>query len=243
MGVCVLVKPFTQTFLIAALCCLQCVAFADSTLLRQDWDALLPGSLVQGFSEKPARGASNREARIYVGNAVCASEPNALCYDFRDIPSGEARGYAAVNLPSAGASWVELQLCFYHWQGVVNAEIRGMFSREGQGGYGVRIPWSFIDLVFGGVFTVKVFKGRAVRVGDVLPHVWHRATIRIPPVGMTNAVGVACLERRMPDGSFAQVGAASIPFDGLVLREIKFFDLYGHGPCRFAFDDLDWSCY
>lgn len=219
-------------------------AGAGGELLRLGWDGLIPGTEVRGLGEKPARGSPEREARVYVGNVHRVSEPNALMYDFQDIPPQEPRGYAAVDLPDAGDGWSELQICFLREQGNADGEIRGFYRCRGQGKYGVQLPWAFINLKFGGVFTVNVAgqpKEKTVRVGEVLPRIWHRATVRIPPPGTEKAVGLAKLERRRGDGSFAPAGEAEIPFGSLVLKEVKFFDLWGRGPCRLAFDDLVWG--
>lgn len=217
---------------------------AGEELLRQGWDALLPGTEVRGLTEKKAGGSSSKEARIYVGNAVSVSGPNSLCYDFRDIAPKERHGYSVVDLPPVGARESELQFCFLHRQGRTIGEIRGFYRRPGQGNYGVKTPWSFLNIVLDGVLSVNLDgrpKSAALCVGDVRQGVWHRLTIRIPAPDAPNAVGLALLERRISDGSFVKAGEIEVPFGELQLKEVKFFDLYGHGPCRCEFDDFVWS--
>lgn len=242
MGVRVLVNAAAKT-IAGALCVSAATVAFPRPLLEQGWDALLPGTQVRGLSEKPVRGSSEKESRVYVSNVTSVSAPNALCYDFRDIPSDRPHGYVAVTLPPAGPSATELRFCFFHHSGRVRGEIRGFYRRPGQGRYGVTTAWSFLNLVLDDVFTVAV-DGRAgsgaVCVGDVRPRTWHRVTIRIPPPGTAGAVGSVRLERRRADGSFAVVGDVGIPYGDLVLEKVEFFDFYGHGPCRFAFDDLVW---
>lgn len=211
------------------------------------WDSLLPGTAVRGLSETPAAPApsSAGEARIYVGNVGSVSPPNCLVYDFADWPEGKTRGYAAaIPLSSAPDGRGVFSLCFRRESGAVSGEIRGYYGLPGSPYNGVKRSWPFLWLTFDDLFSVKAegrTKWQTVRVGTVLPHVWHRATLSVPAPGETNAVARATLERLGPDGQFTPVGAADIHMGALVLKRATSFDLTGAGPCKFLFDNLEWT--
>ena len=123
----------------------------------------------------------------------------------------------------------------------MGGEIRGLYDLPGQTANGVKRSWPFLWLTFDEMFSVKAEgqkRWEVVRVGSVVPKVWHRATIRIPPPGETNAVATATLERMDGKGDFVKVGEALIPFENLVLRKPTIFDMTGTGPCKFCFDDV-----
>lgn len=217
--------------------------FAYSSPLRLGWDALAPGTQVRGLTETPITGSATAESRIYVGNATAVSQPNALVYDFADFPSGKSRGYQEISLPSITNGWTEFSLCFRQESGSVSGEIRGFYNLPGEAFNGVKRAWPFLWLTFDEMFSVKTegkMRREVVRVGAVVPKVWHRATIRIPPPCATNATATATLERMDGKGDFTKVGAASIPFGKLVLRRATSFDLTGSGPCKFHFDDFKY---
>ena len=208
------------------------------------WDALAPGTQVRGFTETPIAGSATVESHVYVGNATAVSKPNCLVYDFSDFPAGKPRGYQAVSLPAATNGWTVLSLCFRPEGGSVSGEIRGLYDLPGQKLNGVKRSWPFLWLSFDEMFSVKAegkMRWEIVRVGSVMPKVWHRATIHIPPPGATNAVATATLERMDGKGDFKKVGEAKVPFGNLVLRKTTSFDLTGSGPCKFHFDDIAYS--
>ena len=212
-----------------------------AVLLSLGWDSLVPGTQVRGLSEKPIAGSPSAEAHVYVGNSSCVSSPNCLVYDFADIAKGKSRGYPAVDLPAVADGWSVFSICFKRESGSVGGEIRGRYDFPGQGANGARRTWPFLWLTFDEMFSVKVEgqpRWRIVRVGHVLPNVWHRVQIAIPPPGEVNAVARVRLERMDAKGVFSVVGAADIPFGELVLRKATSFDLTGSGPCEFLFDDL-----
>lgn len=233
------------SLLMAARCAVTagfCAAAETPPSLSLHWDVLLPGTAVRGLSEKPAH-FSSVEPRIYIGNTACVSPPNCLVFNFSDWSAGKSRGYPEIALsPSTNAA--VFSLCFRKESGSVSGELRGYYSRPGETHNGVKRSWPFLWLTFDDLFSVKA-EGRqrwqTVRVGAVLPHVWHRATIAIPPPGETNAVARATLERLGPDGAYATVGSADIPFGELTLKRATSFDLTGSGPCKFFLDDLSWT--
>lgn len=211
-----------------------------------DWDEMLPGTAAKGFSEVPdaTRGPTGEEARIYVGNADCVSPPNSLVYDFADWPDGRTRGYAALALPAAAEGWTVLSFCFRKESGAASAELRGLYDRPGETFNGVARAWPFLWIALDDFLTVRAEGARrwdAVRVGAVLPGVWHRVSFRIPPPGSAGQAASATLERRKADGSFATVASERVPFGELVLRRVAAFDLTGTGPCRILFDDFAFA--
>ena len=126
----------------------------------------------------------------------------------------------------------------------MSGELRGLYDLPGQTANGVKRSWPFLWLTFDEMFSVKAegkMRWEVVRVGSVVPKVWHRATIQIPPPGVTNAVATATLERMDGKGDFAKAGETNVPFGKLVLRKATSFDLTGSGPCKFHFDDFMYS--
>ena len=215
-----------------------------SSHISLGWDTLAPGAQVSGFTETPIAGSATAESHIYVGNATAVSKPNCLVYDFSDFPAGKSRGYPAISLPAITNGWAVFSLCFRPESGSVSGEIRGLYNLPGQTLNGVKRSWPFLWLSFDEMFSVKAegkMRWETVRVGAVIPKVWHRATIRIPPPGETNAVATAKLERMDGKGDFTKVGEAPVPFGNLVMRKTTSFDLTGSGPCKFYFDDFMYS--
>ena len=209
--------------------------------LSLGWDTLAPGTQVRGLTETPIAGSSTNEAHVYVGNATAVSLPNALVYDFSDFPVGKSRGYPAVSLPVITNGWTIFSICFRRESGSVGGEIRGLYDLPGQTANGVKRSWPFLWLTFDEMFSVKAegkMRWEVVRVGSVMPKVWHRATICIPPPGATNAVATAALERMDGKSGFAKIGEAPVPFGNLVLRKTTSFNLAGSGPCKFHFDNI-----
>ena len=79
------------------------------------------------------------------------------------------------------------------------------------------------------MFSIRIEgqkRWQTIRVGSVLPHVWHRVQIAVPPCGAA------------AKGEFSVVASANLPFGKLTLRRATSFDLTGIGPCKFLFDDL-----
>lgn len=212
-----------------------------AVLLSLGWDLLLPGTQVRGLSEKPIAGSASEELRIYVGNSSCVSSPNCLVYDFSDVPKDKGRGYPAVSLPVATNGWTVFSLCFMRESGKAGGELRGRYELPGQGVNGAKRDWPFLWLAFDEMFSVRIEgqnRWQTIRVGSVLPHVWHRVQIAIPPCGTADAVGRVRLERMDAKGEFSPVASADLPFGKLTLRKATSFDLTGIGPCKFFFDDL-----
>lgn len=229
--------------ILAVLVLVALQAAGAETLLSFGWDSLLPGTQVRGLSEKPIAGSASEELRIYVGDSSCVSSPNCLVYDFSDVPKGKGRGYPAVDLPAVTNGWTVFSLCFMRESGKAGGEIRGLYDLPGEKFNGVRRTWPFLWLAFDEMFSVRIEgqkRWQTIRVGSVLPHVWHRVQIAIPPCGTADAVGRVRLERMGKDGKFEEVGAADIPFAKLVLRSVRLFDITGRGQCKFQFDDLVW---
>lgn len=224
--------------------CTMADGLLASSHISLGWDTLAPGTQVRGFTETPIAGSATAESHIYVGNATAVSKPNCLVYDFSDFPVGKSRGYPAISLPAITNGWAVFSLCFRPESGSVSGEIRGLYNLPEQKLNGVKRSWPFLWLSFDEMFSVKAEgkkRWEIVRVGAVIPKVWHRATIRIPPPGETNAVATATLERMDGKGVFAKVGEAPVPFGNLVLRKTTSFDLAGSGPCKFHFDDFMYS--
>ena len=222
----------------------SCAVAGTQTSLRLGWDALKPGTQVRGLAETTIAGSPTREPHIYVGNATAVSLPNCLVYDFADWQAGKVRGYPAVSLPAITNSWTVFSLCFRRESGSVSGELRGLYDLPGETFNGVKRSWPVLWLTFDEIFSVKVEgkkRWEVVRVGTVVPKVWHRATIHIPPSGETNAVATAMLERMDGKGDFAKVGEEPVPFGNLVLRRTTSFDLTGSGPCKFHFDDFMYN--
>lgn len=231
-----------RIYFIAVLTIASCTVGAQP--LHLGWDALQAGTQVRGLTETPVTGSATAESRIYVGNATSVSSPNCLVYDFSDWPAGKSRGYPEIYFPSVTNRWTVFSLCFWHESGSVSGEIRGFYDLPGETFCGVKRTWPFLWLTFDEMFSVKAegkMRWEVVRVGSVVPKVWHRATIQIPPPGVTNAVATATLERMDGKGDFKKIGEASIPFGKLVLRKPTSFDLTGPGPCKFYFDDIAYS--
>lgn len=222
-------------------------AASDGPLLRLGWDGILAGTPVQGVSERPRRVGPGASPNVYVGGASFVSPPNALVFDFADFDGTKpnAWGYHAVALPEAPSNaWTELSICFRAGSGAVSGQIRGFYDLPGQGLDGVKRAWPVVWIEFGDRFTVvaeqPLRSKRRIDVGAVVPGAWHRATVRLPPPGATNAVGTATLERMEADGAFGKAGEAPIPFGNLVLRSAASFVLTGSRRAFFLFDDLEW---
>ena len=208
--------------------------------LAMNWDSLVPGTQLNGFTERPLHW-DRGEARVYVGNAHCVSPPNALVYDFPDIAAKESRGYNAVQLPPSGEGRRELSLCFRQELAQVKGEIRGLYDGvDSGGGRGSKVPWPFVWITFDGVFAVQIEGGKRTRIGEVIAGVWHKATFCIPPNGEKGTAVNVKLERTRPDGSFRIVGEKSLPLGSLVIRSVNSFDLWGHGPSKYQFDDFSF---
>ena len=150
------------------------------------WDGLKPGTQVQGLTEKPMAGSVSAESRIYVCNSSCVSSPNCLAYDFSDFPKGKNRGYPMLHFPSVTNGWSVFSLCFKRESGSVSGEIRGYYDLPGVGALGKKRDWPFLWFSFNDMFSIKVegqMRWQVVRVGQILPNVWHRVQIAIPPPG------------------------------------------------------------
>lgn len=214
---------------------------SSETLLSLDWDSLVPGTQVKGITQNAIAGSGVSESRIYVGNAESVSPPNSLVYDFTDWPTKKLRGYSVLYMPAVTNGWTEFSLCFRRESGSVSGELRGYYDLPEQGIKGKKRSWIFLWLTFNEMFSIKVegqSKWSTIRVGNILPDVWHRVTIVIPPRGAVNAQGRVRLERKDADGYFKEIGVADVPFKKLVLRSLQSFDFTGHGPCKFQFDDF-----
>ena len=239
-------KPNDMRIHFIAVLTIALCAAAGAQPLRLGWDALKPGTQVRGLTETPVAGSATAESRIYVGNATYVSSPNCLVYDFSDWPAGKSRGYPEVPLPAVTNGWTEFSICFRHEGGSVSGELRGLYDLPDETFDGVKRAWPFLWLTFDEMFSIRAEGKRRwgiVRVGSVVPKVWHRATICIPPPGATNAVATATLERMDGKGDFAKIGEASVPFGKLVLRKTTCFDLTGSGPCKFHFDDFVYKAH
>lgn len=226
--------------LLVAFCTMSDGLLASSHI-SLGWDALAPGTQVRGLTEKPVAGSATAESRIYVSSAAAVSSPNCLAYDFSDWPAGKSRGYPEISFPSMTNGWTVFSLCFRHESGSVSGEIRGFYNLPGETFCGVKRTWPFLWLTFDEIFSVRIEgqkRWQTIRVGSVLPHVWHRVQIAIPPCGTADAVGRVRLERMDAKGEFSPVASADLPFGKLTLRRATSFDLTGIGPCKFFFDDL-----